>query len=100
MKKTAKTSTHMNKTTLIASISELSGFHRSISTKALDSMMLSITHALKDGKDVKISGFGTFRVSHRPASEGRNPRTGTAVKIPAKKLPKFKASQQLKAEIA
>ena len=90
----------MNKTTLVASISEISGFHRDISKKALDAMMISITKALQDGNEVRLPGFGIFRVHHRQALDGRNPRTGKAIKIPAKKIPKFRASSQLKAEIS
>lgn len=100
MKKTAKPSTHMTKTTLVASISELSEFPRATSAKALDAMMSSISKALKDGNEVRIPSFGTFRVYHRPASDGRNPRTGKAIKIPPRKLPKFRASSKLRAEIA
>lgn len=99
MKKTTKSSTHMTKPDLVASLSEISGFSQATSLKALDATISSITKALKDGNDVRIPGFGTFKVYHRSASDGRNPRTGKAIKIPAKKLPKFKASPQLKTEI-
>lgn len=99
MKKPAKQSKSMGKKDLVASISEISGFPRNTSVQVLNATMSFITKTLKDGNDVKISGFGTFRVHHRPASEGRNLHTLKTIKIPAKKLPKFKASPKLKAAI-
>jgi len=52
--------------------------------------------ALKAGDEVRLVGFGTFLVSSREASEGRNPRTGAKIAIPASKQPKFKAGKGLK----
>ncbi|MBV9522010.1 MAG: HU family DNA-binding protein, partial [Alphaproteobacteria bacterium] len=65
-------------------------------TKAVDAVFESITDSLKKGDEVRLVGFGTFLVSARAASEGRNPRTGEAIKIPASKQPKFKAGKGLK----
>ncbi len=59
-------------------------------------MLESIAGALKDGDEVRLPGFGTFSVRQRKASEGRNPRTGEPIQIPASKLPKFKAGKILK----
>ncbi len=59
-------------------------------------MLDSIAGALKSGKEVRLVGFGTFSVAHRRASEGRNPRTGERIQIPASKQPKFKAGKALK----
>lgn len=53
-----------------------------------------ITNNIKKG--VVLTGFGTFSVSKRKAREGRNPKTGEAIKIPAMKVPKFKAGKTLK----
>ena len=63
---------------------------------AVDSVIDSIIGALKAGDDVRLVGFGTFSVSDRAASEGRNPRTGEKINIPASKQPKFKAGKGLK----
>ena len=52
--------------------------------------------ALKKGSEVRLVGFGTFVVTQRAASEGRNPRTGEKIKIAASKQPKFKAGKELK----
>lgn len=100
MKKPNKQSKSMGKKDLVASISEISGLPRDTSVQVLNAIMSFITKTLKDGNDLKISGFGTFKVHHRPASKGRNLRTLETIKIPAKKIPKFKASPQLKGEIA
>ena len=55
-----------------------------------------ITGELKKGSEVRLVGFGTFAVTNRAASEGRNPRTGEKIQIAASKLPKFRAGKQLK----
>ncbi|MEM8647772.1 MAG: HU family DNA-binding protein, partial [Pseudomonadota bacterium] len=56
----------------------------------------SISSELANGGEVRLVGFGTFSVSHRAASQGRNPRTGEAMMIPASNNPKFKAGKALK----
>ena len=63
---------------------------------AVDAVFDTITTALKGGTEVRLAGFGTFVVSQRAASEGRNPRTGEKIQIPASKLPKFRAGKGLK----
>ncbi len=59
-------------------------------------MLESIAGALKDGDEVRLPVFGTFSVRQRKASEGRNPRTGEPIQIPASNQPKFKAGKTLK----
>lgn len=86
----------MNKNDLIAAISETSGLSKTDAGKALDATLSAITVALKAGDDVRLVGFGTFEVAERAASEGRNPRTGEPITIPASKQPKFKAGKGLK----
>jgi len=66
------------------------------SSLALDSILDGITKALKKGDKVVFVGFGTFSVRHRAARKGRNPRTGAAIRIAAKKVPVFKAGQKLR----
>ena len=58
--------------------------------------MVSVTNALKSGDKVTLIGFGTFEISNRAARVGRNPKTGTEIKIEATKLPKFKAGKTFK----
>ncbi|MGA3209630.1 MAG: HU family DNA-binding protein [Syntrophales bacterium] len=64
--------------------------------KALDAIFGAIKKALKKGENVTLVGFGTFSVKKRSARKGRNPQTGAAIKIAAKKIPKFTAGKGLK----
>ena len=86
----------MNKNDLIAEVSDSTGLSKADATKAVDCVLDTITGALKGGTEVRLVGFGTFSVSQRAASEGRNPRTGERIQIPASKQPKFKAGKGLK----
>ena len=86
----------MNKTELVAHIAEAADLSKADATRALDAMMESITEALKDGDEVTLIGFGTFKVNERAAREGRNPRTGETIHIAASKVPAFKAGKALK----
>ncbi|HBA43661.1 MAG TPA: DNA-binding protein HU [Alphaproteobacteria bacterium] len=86
----------MNKNDLIASVAEAAELSKADATKAVDAVFDTITGTLKGGGDVRLVGFGTFSVVKRKASEGRNPRTGEAIKIPASNQPKFKAGKGLK----
>jgi len=63
---------------------------------ALDAILAAIQKTLKKGNDVTLVGFGTFKISKRKARVGRNPQTGKALKIAAKKVPVFKAGKGLK----
>ena len=85
----------MNKNELVTSMAKEAGFTKAAAEKALEALMASITKALKKGDDVRLVGFGTFSVTKRAASTGRNPRTGAAIKIKARKLAKFKAGKAL-----
>ena len=86
----------MNKNELIASVASRSGLSKADSARAVDGMISSIESALKSGQEVRIVGFGTFSITNRAATTGRNPRTGEAIQIPASKQPKFKAGAPLK----
>lgn len=90
----------MNKSDLVASVAGGSGLTKVDAEKAIDATFESISMALKKGEEVRLIGFGTFAVAERPASEGRNPRTGEKITIPAKRLPKFRPGKQLKDTIA
>jgi DNA-binding protein HU-beta len=67
---------------------------------AVDCVLDSIAKALKKGDKVTLVGFGTFSVAKRAARAGRNPKTGAAIKIKAKKVPKFTAGKGLKDKVA
>jgi len=89
----------VNKNDLVAAVAEDSGLSKADAGRAVDSVFQSITTALKRGTDVRLVGFGTFSVVNRAASEGRNPRTGEKIMIPASRQPKFKAGKGLKQSI-
>jgi DNA-binding protein HU-beta len=86
----------VNKQDLIANVAEGAGLSKSDAGAAVEAVLDAITGAMKAGDDVRLVGFGTFSVAARAASEGRNPRTGEKIKIPASKQPKFKAGKGLK----
>ncbi|GIK96063.1 MAG: transcriptional regulator [Alphaproteobacteria bacterium] len=86
----------MNKQELIGVVAATTGLSKGDATKAVDGVFDAITAALKKNDEVRLVGFGTFHVAERAASEGRNPRTGEPLKIPASKQPKFKAGKGLK----
>lgn len=98
--KKAETMKPMTKASLITAISEVAGLSKADSTRALEGMLQSIQTELMKGNEVNITGFGAFGITQREAREGRNPRTGEALKIPAKKLPKFRAGKTLREAIA
>ena len=85
----------MNKNELITSIDSETVLTKTDSAKAVDAFVASVTKALKSGDEVRLVGFGTFAVSKRSATTGRNPRTGATIKIPARKQAKFKAGKAL-----
>ncbi len=86
----------MNKNDLIAAVASSAGLSKADSAKAVDGVFDSITSSLTSGTEVRLVGFGTFSVSRRAATTGRNPRTGKAIQIPASNQPKFKAGKGLK----
>ncbi len=86
----------MNKQELVAVVAEKAGLSKADTAKAVDGVFEAISEALKSGDEVRLVGFGTFAVAERAATEGRNPRTGEKIAIPASKQPKFKAGKGLK----
>lgn len=86
----------MNKSELVSAIAEESGLTKKDSENALKAFTKVVAEQLKNGESVQLIGFGTFEVSTRQERTGRNPKTGAELKIPACKLPKFKAGKALK----
>ena len=86
----------MNKTELIAAVAEQAELSKKDAEKALKAFTDVIAAELVKGEKVQLVGFGTFEVSERQASEGRNPLTGEKITIAASKNPKFKAGKALK----
>ena len=85
----------MNKAMLIDKIAKDADITKSAAAAAVDSMIHGVTGALKKNQRVTLVGFGTWAVSKRRARTGRNPQTGEAIKIKAKKAVRFKAGKQL-----
>ncbi|MEM1200268.1 MAG: HU family DNA-binding protein [Pseudomonadota bacterium] len=86
----------MNKNDLIANVAAATSMSKGDAAEAVEATLNSISSELANGGEVRLVGFGTFSVSHRAASQGRNPRTGEAMMIPASNNPKFKAGKALK----
>ncbi|MCH1568302.1 MAG: HU family DNA-binding protein [Parvibaculales bacterium] len=86
----------MNKNDLISQVADDSGLSKADATKAVDAVLDNIAGSLSNGGEVRLVGFGTFSVTHRKATTGRNPRTGEAIQIKASNQPKFKAGKALK----
>jgi DNA-binding protein HU-beta len=86
----------VNKNELIAAVADEAGLSKADSEKAVNAVFDAIADSLKKGDEVRLMGFGSFAVSERAASEGRNPRTGEKIRIPASKQVKFKVGKGLK----
>ncbi|HOG06226.1 MAG: HU family DNA-binding protein [Paludibacter sp.] len=89
----------MNKAELINAIAAEAGLSKVDAKKALDATVKAITGALAAGDKVSLIGFGTFSVAERSARQGINPKTKQPIKIPAKKVAKFKAGSELAAAV-
>ncbi len=85
----------MNKVELIGAVAEKAGMTKVDAKKAVDAILETAKGELKKGGKIALVGFGTLSVATRPERKGRNPRTGKAIKIAAKKIAKFKAASNL-----
>ncbi len=86
----------MNKADFISAVAAQAELSKADAGRALDAVIEVVKKALKKGDSVSLVGFGTFQVRKRAARQGRNPRTGQAIKIKASKVPSFKAGKALK----
>jgi DNA-binding protein HU-beta len=86
----------MNKSELIEKIASGADISKAAAGRALDSFIAAVTEGLKDGGKISLVGFGTFEVRERAERTGRNPQSGKEIKIPAAKIPAFKAGKALK----
>jgi len=86
----------MNKGELIEEVTNQTGLTKKTSRETIDATISVISDALARGEKVTLVGFGTFRVIRRKARRGRNPQTGKAIQISAKKAPKFRAGKALR----
>ena len=86
----------MNKTELIKQIATISGLTQAQAGDALEALCTAIEDELGAGGEVRIAGLGTFAVQHRAERQGRNPKTGEPITIPARRTVKFKAGKMLR----
>ena len=86
----------MTKTDLVNYMAEETGLTKADATRALDAMMSGVIKGLKDSGKVALTGFLTFNAKEKEAKEGRNPRTGETVTIPARVAVTIKAGSKLK----
>ena len=85
----------MTKADLVGIMADEAGITKAAASEALDAFVTAVTKELNKSGKLGLVGFGTFSVVKRKAREGRNPQTGKAIKIPAKKVVKFKAGKTL-----
>ena len=90
----------MNKTELIAAVAEKANLSKKDAEAAVSAVLDAVTDELVKGGKVQLIGFGSFEVRERAAKQGRNPKTGEAMQIPATKVPAFKAGNTLKNAVA
>lgn len=83
---------------LAARVAQINIQHRDVEL-AVRLVLDEISHALARRERVEIRGFGSFSLHHRPARTGRNPKTGDAVRIPAKHVPHFKPGKELRERV-
>jgi len=86
----------VNKNDLIQQLSERSGLGKTEAAKAVDGVFDLITDTLKNGDEVRLTGFGVFVVAQRAGGKGRNPQTGEEITIKPSKQPRFRPGKQLK----
>jgi DNA-binding protein HU-beta len=86
----------MNKGDLAAAVADKTGLPKQSANLAVEAVFNLISDALKKGEEVRVSGFGSFVVTNRAATTGRNPQTGATMEIKASRQPKFKPGKGLK----
>ena len=98
--KKAEAKKAMTKARLITDVSKKTGLSKENTVRALEGMLHSIQKELHQGHKISITRFGTFRIFQLKAREGHNPRTGEAMKIPERRIVRFRAGAKLKEDIA
>jgi DNA-binding protein HU-beta len=90
----------MNKAELIERVARDTGLTKADSLRAIDALLDNVTKSLRKGEKVTLVGFGSFQTARRRARNGRNPQTGTPIKIAARRVPKFIPGKELKDEVS
>jgi len=86
----------MNKAAIVDKVHSVLGGTKVQAEQVVDTVFDSIVGGLKSGEEVSIAGLGIFSTKMRPARQGRNPRTGESIQVPAMRVPKFRAAKALK----
>lgn len=86
----------MTKADLVDGLSNLANLTKKETEIIVNTIFDNITEALAKGDKVELRGFGSFRIRHRNARKGRNPKTGTSVSVPEKRVPFFKVGKRLR----
>ena len=86
----------MTKADLVEQVANVAEMTKKDAEQLVEIIFDSIIGALNSGEKIELRGFGSFRVRQREARKGRNPKTGTAVSIPAKRVAYFKPGKELK----
>ena len=86
----------MNKTEFINAVAAKEGIEKKCAEKAVNAVFATIADELAKGEKIQLVGFGTFEIRERAEKQGRNPRTGETMTVPASKVPAFKAGKALK----
>ncbi len=86
----------MNRTDLVLHIAERLELTKAEVEEVVDAMLDGVAHALQNGEEVKLTGFGNFKVKERAARQGTNPSDGSHITIPASKTISFKPAKHLK----
>ena len=89
----------MTKADIVDQIAEATSLTKTDTAAVVEGMLASVISALQQGDHIEIRGFGTFKVVERASRSGRNPRTGSEVKIASRKAPTFKPSKELRARV-
>jgi len=90
----------MNKAELIERVARDTGLTKADSLRAIDAVLDNVTKSLRKGEKVTLVGFGSFQTARRSARNGRNPQTGTPIKIAARRVPKFVPGKELKEQVS
>jgi len=86
----------LNRAGLVSAVAEQADLSSAKAAQAVGAMLAAIEIALREGREVRLTGFGTFVVSKRKATTGRNPRTGAAIEVGPSSSVRFKPGRSLK----
>lgn len=89
----------MNKADLVEKVARDANITKKAAARAVDSIIDGISYSLQKGRRVTLVGFGSFEVRRRAPRRARNPRTGTIINVPAKKVPKFRPGAELRKKV-